>query len=113
MQSTAHLTGQRAFYTLIITQTLSILGSHLTAFAIGVWLFVETGDTAPLLLVGVFTWLPRMFLGALAGIIADQFNRRRLIILADTAQAIPTFALMVLFATDTFQIWHVYAAALI
>lgn len=109
----ARLTGPRAFYTMVITQTLSMLGSRMTGFAIGVWLFIETGDTTPLLLVGVFTWLPKMFLGSLAGVIADQFNRRRLIVMADAAQAIPTFILMLLFATDTFQIWHVYAAALV
>lgn len=103
----------RTFYILTITQTISMLGSAMTAFAIGVWLFLETGKTTPLMLVAFFSWLPQMILGGVAGVFADRLNRRMLIMLGDAGQAVPTLLLALVFATDTFQVWQLYVAALV
>ena len=103
----------RTFYILIATQALSIIGSSMTGFAIGVWIFTETGNTTPLLYVSLFTFLPRGLFGSFAGVFADRFNRKRLIILSDAGQAIPTLLLALAFATGQFQIWQLYTAALI
>lgn len=103
----------RTFYVLTITQTLSLIGSAMTSFAIGIWVFTETGDTTPLLLVQVFFWLPRVTLGSVAGVIADRLQRRMLIIVGDAGQAVPTCLLMLSFATDNFALWQLYAAALV
>lgn len=110
---TSPLTTLKTFYVLLITQTISMLGSSMTAFAIGVWLFLETGKTTPLMLVAFFSWLPRMVLGGVAGVFADRLNRRMLIMLGDAGQAVPTLLLAIVFATDTFQVWHLYVAALV
>ena len=40
----------RTFYFLVATQTLSIIGSRMTGIAVGIRVFTDTGDTAPLLL---------------------------------------------------------------
>lgn len=103
----------RTFYVLLITQTISMLGSSMTAFAIGVWLFLETGKTTPLMLVAFFSWLPRMALGGVAGVFADRLNRRMLIMLGDVGQAVPTLLLAIVFATDNFMVWQLYVAALV
>jgi len=33
----------KTFYTLLVTQTLSILGSRMTSLSVGIWVFAETG----------------------------------------------------------------------
>lgn len=103
----------RNFYILSVTQILSLVGSGMTNLAIGLWIFSETGNTTPLLLVGFFFWLPRMLGGSLGGVLADRFSRKKLIILGDTGQAIPTFFLMISFFTGNFAVWQLYGAALI
>lgn len=100
------------FYILIATQALSIIGSSMTGFAIGVWIFTETGNTTPLLFVSLFAFIPSGLLGGVAGVFADRLSRKHLIIFGDAGQAIPTLLLVILFATGNFQIWHLYAAAL-
>ncbi len=107
------MTTVRTYYTIITTQILSMIGSVMSSFAIGIWVFAETGNTTPLLLVGVFKWLPHMLLGSVAGVLADRFNRKSLIIGADAAQAIPTLLLLLSFAAGTFALWQLYLVALI
>ena len=103
----------RTFYVMTFTQVLSIIGSSMTSFAIAIWIFTETGDTTPLLLVSFFTWIPRMLFASFAGALADRLSRKKLIIWGDAAQAIPTLLVMLSFTTNNFEIWHVYAMALV
>jgi len=50
----------RTFYTLTITQMLSLLGSVMSGFAMALWIFDHTGKVTPLLLVAFFGALPTM-----------------------------------------------------
>ncbi len=49
-----------SFYALVLTQTFSLIGSRMTSGAIGIFIFRETGRTAPLLLISFFNELPGM-----------------------------------------------------
>ncbi len=84
----------RTFYVVMVTQVLSMLGTRLTSFAIGVWVFTETDNTTPLLLVPFFMILPTITLSSGAGVIADRFSRKKLIIFGDGGQALPTLLLL-------------------
>jgi hypothetical protein len=55
----------RAFYILIVTQTLSLIGSAMTSVALGIRVFDDTGNTTPLMLASFFSALPLMIAGAL------------------------------------------------
>ena len=101
----------RLFYSLLITQTLSLLGSRMTSIGVGIWVFTETGKTAPLLLTSFFNELPGMLAGSLAGVIVDRWDRRRVMILADAGQAVGSVVLMASFLSGHFQVWHLYAVA--
>jgi hypothetical protein len=41
------MTALRTFYTLIITQIFSLIGSRMTGIAVGIYVFDQTGNTAP------------------------------------------------------------------
>lgn len=101
----------RTFYILALTQVFSMVGSAMTNFAIGVWIFTETGNTTPIVLTALFTWLPPVFLNSFAGALADRYSRKKLIIFADAAQAVPTLLLVLAFLTNQFELWMLYAAA--
>ncbi len=68
--------GLRTFYLLVVTQTLSLVGSQMTGVALGVHIFRETGNTTPLLLASFFNELPAMLGGSLAGVLVDRWERR-------------------------------------
>ncbi len=103
----------RAFYTLVITQTLSLIGSRMTTTAIGIRISVETGQAAPLLLVAFFNELPPMLLGSVAGVLVDRWNRRWMMMLADTGQALGSLLLLASFVSGSFQLWHLYVIVLL
>ena len=102
----------RTFYTLIITQMLSLIGSRTTAIAIGIWIFAETGNASPLLIVAFFAELPQVVGGIFAGWIADKFSRKYVIIISDVGQAIGTVILLLIINTDNFALWHLYLITL-
>ena len=101
------------FYTLIITQILSLIGSHMTGVAIGIQIYAETGDTAPLLIAAFFAEIPMTLGSSLTGVIADRFDRRYIIMIGDIGQALGTVLLLVSFASGQFQLWHLYVAMLV
>jgi DHA3 family macrolide efflux protein-like MFS transporter len=101
----------KIFYTLLATQTLSLLGSRMTSIGVGIWVFTETGKTTPLLLTSFFNELPGMLAGSLAGVVVDRWDRRRVMILADAGQAIGSILLMVSFLSGYFAVWHLYGVA--
>ena len=110
------MTAQRklaVFYTLLVTQTFSFIGSRMTGLALSIWIFNETGAATPLLLVSFFSFVPRLLSASLAGLLADRWNRRYVMMIADAGQAVGTVLLLVSFATGSFQIWHLYVVTFI
>ena len=102
----------RTFYTLTITQTLSLIGSRMTGVAVSIWVYAKTGDVTPIMLTSFFLEIPGMILGGLAGVLADRWDRRHVMMLGDAGDAISTSLLMISFLSGHFQLWHLYTAAL-
>jgi MFS family permease len=100
------------FYVLVSTQALSMLGSRMTALAVAIRIFADTGQAAPLLLVAFFNELPAMVANSLVGVWIDRWDRRWVMILADAGQALGTVLLLFSLLSGHFQLWHLYAVAL-
>ncbi|MCZ7544543.1 MAG: MFS transporter [Anaerolineae bacterium] len=103
----------RTFYLLVVTQTLSLIGSRMTSIAVGIRVFNDTGNTAPLLLTAFFAEIPGMLGGSLGGVLVDRWDRRRVIVLADAGQAAGTLLLLLAFLSESFQLWQLYAVAFV
>lgn len=99
----------RTFYTLMLTQTFSLVGTYMTSIAVGIWVFKETGRSAPVLYTTLFSILPQVISGSLAGVFVDRWKRRYVMLLSDTGQAVATLLLMLSFLSGRFQLWHLYA----
>ena len=103
--------GMRSFLTVWFGQVISLIGSGLTSFALGVWLYEQTERATPFALTVLLANLPRILLAPLAGSLADRWNRRWMMILADSADALVKLGAVGLVATGHLQIWHVYLIA--
>lgn len=100
--------GMRTFLLIWLGQLFSILGSGLSSFALGVWIYQQTGQATPFALTILFGNLPRILMMPLAGSLADRWNRRIIMILADTGAALGTVALAFLIFLGNLQVWHIY-----
>jgi len=100
----------RNYLPMWVGQAVSLLGSGLVQFAL-VWYMTEKTGSATVLAMATFVaLLPRVLLGPFAGALVDRLNRKMIMIVSDTAVALATFALVVLFHLGIAQIWHIYVA---
>src|SRR5689334_23542686 len=91
--------GMRTFFIIWIGQFISLIGSELSSFGLGVWIFEQTHQATPFALVMLTNSLPRLFIGPFAGVLVDRWNRRWIMIAADTISAVMTLAAAVLLFT--------------
>lgn len=98
----------KTFFTLWFGQLISLLGSGLTQFALAVWIYDQTRQATPFAIAILLGTLPRVLLLPFAGSIADRFNRRFIMIAADTVNALLTLAIFLLLGAGNLQLWHIY-----
>ncbi|MBN2304866.1 MAG: MFS transporter [Anaerolineae bacterium] len=103
----------RTFYILLLTQTFSLIGSRMTGLAVGIKVYQDTDQVTPLALVAFFSALPTVLSASVAGVLADRWDRRKVMAVADAGQAVGTLILLVSFATGTFELWMLYVVAVI
>lgn len=101
----------KTFFIIWGGQLISMLGSGLTQFALGVWIYDQTKQATPFAITVLLGSLPRILLLAVAGSIADRFNRRRIMIAADTLSALLTLFIFILLNMGGLQLWHIYLLA--
>ncbi len=98
----------RRFFTIWTGQAFSLLGSMLVQFALVWWLTEKTGSATILATATLAGMLPQIFLTPVAGALVDRWNRRVVMMAADSIIALATVVLAVLFWLDVVQVWHVY-----
>jgi len=101
------------FFTIWTGQAFSLFGSALVQFALVWWLTQKTGSATVLATSTIAALLPQIIAGPFAGALVDRWNRRIIMIGADTSIALATVMLVYLFATNQIQVWHIYALAVI
>lgn len=96
------------FFAIWLGQAFSLVGSALTQFVLLWWITDTTGSAQSLAVAGMMGLLPQALLGPLGGTLADRWNRRAIMIVADVITALCMVVLITLFATNSIELWHVY-----
>ncbi len=99
---------KRAFAIIWSGQFFSILTSSLVNFAIIIWLSLETGSAEMLAWAAIAAILPQTVIGPFTGALIDRWNRKRIMMLADSFIALCTLILAILFWLEIAQIWHIF-----
>jgi len=101
-------------FLLIFTgQAFSLFRSHLVQFALVWWLTVTSSSASILALASIIALLPQIFLSPFAGALVDRWNRRTVMIVADSLIALGVVVLAVLYAQNIAQTWHIYVLMLL
>lgn len=99
----------RDFYILWSTQSLSQLGSGITAFALTVWLYDKTGSSLSTAALRICSYLPYVLMSIFAGALTDRWNKKLTMLVCDTLAALTTITVFILYKTDSLAVWHLYA----
>ncbi|MEA2292876.1 MAG: hypothetical protein QOE86_515 [Solirubrobacteraceae bacterium] len=94
-------------------QVVSISGNWMQTVA-EMWLVVQlTGSGVSVGLTAGLQFLPVLLLGAYGGVLADRYDKRRLLTITQTLMAIPALTLWALTLSGHVTIWVVYALVLV
>ena len=100
--------GLRTYGVLLVAQTVSLIGSQVGGFAVSIAVFRQTRHATPLALVAFFSVVPIILLSGFSGALADRFDRRLIMLIANVAFIVFTGLLLFSFASGAFQLWHLY-----
>ena len=100
--------GFRTFLVIWAGQLVSLTGSGLTGFALGVWVFQRTGSVTQFALIALFTALPGIVFSPIAGALVDRWDRRWAMILSDTGAGFCTLCIALLLVANRLEIWEIY-----
>ena len=102
---------RREFGLLVLGQTVSEAGSMATFVAVPFQAYELTGSSLAVGLLGVAEFVPILVLALAGGALADAFDHRRLVQIAEAGAAIAAGALLVNAALPDPQLWVLYVCA--
>ena len=87
---------------------IASIGSGLTAFALSVYVIKLTGKVTDAALVTLFSFLPAVILNPLAGVLADRYDRRLLMILGDGLSVFGLIFIVICILKGNVSMWQIY-----
>lgn len=109
MSSTPPPTQSMRLYLLLwFSQFVSGVGTGLGSFALGVWVYRQNASTTQYAMIAFTAMCTGLLVSPLAGVLADRYDRRRLILFGDTGAAVMTTLMALALYTGQMRLWHVY-----
>ena len=101
------------FLILWSTQSVSQLGSSITAFALTLWLYETTGSSLSTAALTICSYAPYVLMSIFAGALTDRFDKKKTMLVCDLFAVLCTIVVFELFHTNQLMIWHLYALNII
>lgn len=109
----AAVRGSRNFRLYLMGQLVSATGTWMN-FTAASWLIYElTSDGVALGVNGALLFGPMLVLGPYGGVLADRFDKRRILILTQIGFAVQGLAMAALVTFDVIELWMVYGLSLV
>jgi MFS family permease len=105
--------GSRNFRLFLSGQFVSAVGTWMNFTAMGwlVWRLTHSGSALGVNSALAFT--PMLLIGAWGGVLADRFDKRRILITTQSAFAVVSSILALLVVTDTIRLWMVFCMSVV
>lgn len=99
--------GFKKFLIIWFGELISNIGSGLTAFGLGLYVWQMTYSAVDVAMVEMAALLPMILLAPVAGVLADSYDRRLLMILGDIVSGFGLIAMLVIMLTGDIQVWQI------
>lgn len=97
------------FLILWSTQSISQLGSGITAFALTLWLYEKTDSSLSTAALTICSYAPYVLMSIFAGALTDRFDKKKTMLVCDVLAVFCTIVVFGLFSTNRLMVWHLYA----
>lgn len=97
----------------LASQTISLFGSMLVQYAITWYITLQTQSGVMMTIAIICGFVPTFFLSPFAGVWADRYNRKTLIILSDSLIAVSTLVMAILFLIGYDEMWLLFVMSAI
>jgi DHA3 family macrolide efflux protein-like MFS transporter len=88
-------------------QMISLFGSELTSFGLGVWVYQRTGSVTSLAMIFACASIPGLLLSPVVGVYLDRWDRRRGLIYINLGAAAGPLALVALLLSHRLEVWSI------
>ncbi len=86
---------------------VAAIGSGITSFGLGVYVFEKTGLASSGMLITLLAFLPGLLLAPFAGVLADRYDRRLLMILGDGLSAFGLVYILICLSAGEARLWQI------
>jgi len=103
----------KKFMLLWTGELVSAVGSGLTSFGLSVYVFAQTGKASAVALVTLLAFMPSILLSAAAGVLADRYDRRLLMVMGDSLSAVGVAFILICMLCGKVELWQICAGVTI
>ncbi len=103
----------RSFLALWLSQSFSGLGSAMTAYALVIWSYEQKDSALATAALMICSYAPYVVFGIFAGALSDKWDKKRTMLICDSAAAVSTVAVLVLLESGGLRLWHIYVINII
>lgn len=107
------LKSNRNVRNLWVGETVSYFGDNFYDIVIMWFVFAKTGSGLQTGLILVSAFLPQVIVGPFLGVLADRWNRKRMMQAASVIQAVLTSILMILMLLHSVEMWEIYGLTIL
>ena len=94
-------------------QLISSIGGGLTSFGLGIYIFQKTGNASGTALLTLLAFLPGLLLKVPAGVLADRYDRRLLMMIGDGFSGLGVLFILICMMRGDAAIWQIYTGVVI
>ena len=89
-------------------EMISSIGGGLTNFGLGIYIFQKTGSAAGMALLSLIGFLPMLVLKVPAGVLADRYDRRILMMIGDGCSGVGVLFILLCLLRGDAAMWEIY-----
>ncbi|MBO4863654.1 MAG: MFS transporter [Eubacterium sp.] len=103
----------KLFLLLWFGELVSCIGGGLTSFGLGIYIFQKTGSAADMAFMTFLAFLPVLVLKVPAGVLADRFDRRLLMMIGDGCSGLGVLFILICMLKGEPALWQIYLGVII
>jgi MFS family permease len=103
--------GSKTFFRLWLGQCVSGIGSQLTSFGLGVWVYQQTRSVTAMAMIFMAAAVPGIVLSPAIGAWIDRVDRKKALLFADSFAGVFSLFLVVVLVFGKLDVWMIYLVA--